>query len=899
MKSSSRFGVAGMSSSGAGRTLAAIAGVGMVLCAVCVMRVTALRAQDAGAGATPVTVWQDSIRLITYGEGAPDPVPQFSIYTPNSPNYPYPVRSRVSQEHGMESWRTLNLENEYLMCRILPDFGGHLYSCVDKRDKREMFYANPAIRKGLVGLRGAWAPLGIESNFPAAHARDSSSPVDFAWSADADGSGRVVLENTDRVSGMQWRVDYVLRPGRAALEQKVTLHNGSAARKPYLWWANADVELDDPATRFILPTRLVKEHGAGLVETWPVTSQGRDESAVAGHKNGAAWFAYKSREPFMAIYKPASRSGVAHYADAGTVTGKKTWLWGSQADEDVRRELTDNFNSCIELQAGLFVDQETYEFLEPQQTRTFTESWMPIRDLGGVSRATPQGIVNMQRLRSAAGQPEMVVELEAIEALRGATLRLLNGGQAAWETRVDVSPAASYAHTLENPVSEPYTFQVVDASGKVLIEHTENKYDAAAASEARVGPQPQPNWNAPLDTEAFALARGEYNELNSHWNFALRDYAEGLRRYPASVALRKAAGRLSVELQRYDEGADLLGRVRTESPADDEVAYLLGVAQMELGNAAEARTSFGAVSRGSTYAGAAAMRLASLAARDNDFSGALEILKPLLSGRDGAAPAGGMEAALLRRSGKIEEARKRLTYWRGVDPANSFLRFEQTRLGTDDAELWMHLAADAERVIDIADQYMSLGLYEDALAALDRKYPGAAEIPGTQKEPGAVTPADSPLISYYRAYCHKRLGQDGAADLRAAAAQSPRYAFPYRASSVDVLQSAAEANPGDALAHLLAGRFYMNALIEQAAIGEWELARKLNPRLPEVHRDLAKALREINKDTAGAMAAITEGLRADPANPELWAEMEATKNAAPPNAPAAPQRGSGKTGRRQ
>jgi hypothetical protein len=106
-----------------------------------------------------VRVWQDAVRIITYGEGDPDPTPQFSIYTPKFPNYPYPVRSRLSREAPRtETWRTLNIENEYLACRILPDFGGHLHSCLDKRDRREVFYANPVIKKDLVGLRGApWA----------------------------------------------------------------------------------------------------------------------------------------------------------------------------------------------------------------------------------------------------------------------------------------------------------------------------------------------------------------------------------------------------------------------------------------------------------------------------------------------------------------------------------------------------------------------------------------------------------------------------------------------------------------------------------------------------------------------------------------------------------------------
>ena len=55
------------------------------------------------------------------------------------------------------------------------------------------------------------------------------------------------------------------------------------------------------------------------IVAWPVTVDGQDGSLVANHKKAAAWFAYGSREPFFAVYKPGSRSGLAHYADPAKV----------------------------------------------------------------------------------------------------------------------------------------------------------------------------------------------------------------------------------------------------------------------------------------------------------------------------------------------------------------------------------------------------------------------------------------------------------------------------------------------------------------------------------------------------------------------------------------------------
>src|SRR5581483_6389824 len=121
------------------------------------------------SGATLARAWLDSIQLPTYQEGAAVATPQFELWNPDAPNYPYPVRSEFTTLVRPRSWATINLENEYLLCRVIPDLGGHLYSCLDKRNNREMFYANPVVKPAFVGLRGSWVAMGIESSFPAGH----------------------------------------------------------------------------------------------------------------------------------------------------------------------------------------------------------------------------------------------------------------------------------------------------------------------------------------------------------------------------------------------------------------------------------------------------------------------------------------------------------------------------------------------------------------------------------------------------------------------------------------------------------------------------------------------------------------------------------------------------------
>src|SRR5207245_10990133 len=83
-----------------------------------------------------------------------------------------------------------------------------------------------------------------------------------------------------------------------------------------------------------------------------------------------------SRENFMGGWQPRTNTGTAHFADYAELPAKKIWSWGVDAEGLGWREaLSDNNSAYVELQAGLFRNQETYAFLEPRQSISFTEYW--------------------------------------------------------------------------------------------------------------------------------------------------------------------------------------------------------------------------------------------------------------------------------------------------------------------------------------------------------------------------------------------------------------------------------------------------------------------------------------------------------------------------------------------
>ena len=110
---------------------------------------------------------------------------------------------------------------------------------------------------------------------------------------------------------------------------------------------------------------------------------------------------------------------------------------------------------------------------------------------------------------------------------------------------------------------------------------------------------------------------------------------------------------------------------------------------------------------------------------------------------------------------------------------------------------------------------------------------------GVVAEPGMALPQDYPLVAYYRGYCAEKAGRSGREDFALASRQSTRYVFPNRPESLVVLRRAVEANPQDATAHFLLGSLLLSGGQSDAAlgrVGEGARARPEAPRPPPQHR---------------------------------------------------------------
>ena len=158
--------------------------------------------------------------------------------------------------------------------------------------------------------------------------------------------------------------------------------------------------------------RFAASHGFTEIHPWPVDDDGIDYSIVRNQTKGpVSMFAMGAAKTSWVCGIPHTNTGTVHFAEYDELPAKKIWSWGVDADGlDWRKALSDDNSAYVEVQAGLFRNQETYAFLEPRQTIRFTEYWMPVREIGGISRANLAGVLNLSRETTRSSLDSIQIE---------------------------------------------------------------------------------------------------------------------------------------------------------------------------------------------------------------------------------------------------------------------------------------------------------------------------------------------------------------------------------------------------------------------------------------------------------------------------------------------------------
>ncbi len=151
----------------------------------------------------------------------------------------------------------------------------------------------------------------------------------------------------------------------------------------------------------------VFDHGKRDVSSFPIAtgtyykvdySPGTDISRYKNIPVPTSYMAVGSDYNFVGGYEHDTKAGMLHVADHHISPGKKQWTWGN-GDFGVAwdRNLTDADGPYIELMTGVYTDnQPDFAWIMPYEEKSFTQYFMPYREVGMVKNATKDLLVGLE-----------------------------------------------------------------------------------------------------------------------------------------------------------------------------------------------------------------------------------------------------------------------------------------------------------------------------------------------------------------------------------------------------------------------------------------------------------------------------------------------------------------------
>lgn len=829
----------------------------------------------------PVRTWEGSITLPTY-PWYEDVNPVFRAFE-NRIYYPYSRQDLIAKEAVPRTYRTLNLENEYLRVTCIPELGGRIHSVLNKVTGEEMFHTNEEIKPALIAMRGAWISGGIEWNpGPQGHTVTILEPVDVRVIENADGSATLHVANIEMMFRTRWRVAVTLHPGRAALDQAFEIANPTDGVHPYYFW-NCTAFPNLPGTRYIIPMTLGTDHYGTSFYSWPI-HEGVDLTYLKNYPTMTNTFGYGIAFDFFGAYDVDRDRGVVAIADHRTVPGRKGWTWGQDDFGLVSQMALSDADPVdaqyIEVQTGPLLTQSDYGMLQPRQRVAWEETWYPVHGLGdGFEYANARVAANATR-----SDGTLELRLLGTEVVPGAHLSLRHGDASLLETGFPLSPIEPALAILHEVPEGPIAVTVTDGDGAILLQYETPLVVPFVEEPDLTSGTPE----EPTADDLFAEAW--LKDSQSDAPAARAGYEKVLAVDPQHAGAHLGLATLNLEQSRFEEAAEHARRARAAAPSEGrsegellrgEAWVLHGIAHLLMGEVEKAEQvasvairRYYNLARARDLHGRALMRMGRAADAVRAFhramldaeTGASYLLsshsdawlrQPALMGPDAQARRHWLAARLATGDATVHTEARHL--FDEEDPLDHFLGaiagFQNRRTLTAFAREFVDYAGELEfNTLEVALFFAHLGMDTHALQWLEAVL---ANAPSTRF--GLMT-------RYHAAAIADRLGQTAKAayhrDL--ARAGNPDFVHPARVEDEAVLRAALAKNAEDAHAHLLLGHVLAGLHRVDEALPHWREAVALDETLSTGWHVLGLHARVIEQDHAAAEQHFRKAIAARP-----------------------------------
>ncbi|MFA5329850.1 MAG: DUF5107 domain-containing protein [Prolixibacteraceae bacterium] len=829
-----------------------------------------------------VKAWYEKVIIPTYGIGKPEKNPMFlekRVYQGSSGVvYPHPVIEKILDEKKDKEWNAIYLENKYLKIMILPELGGRIQMAYDKSKQRHFVYYNQVIKPALVGLTGPWISGGIEFNWPQHHRPSTFEAVDHCIEENADGSITVWCSEVERMFRTRGMAGFTLHPDKAYLEIKVKLYNRTNNPQSFLWWANPAVKVNDNYQSVFPPdVHAVFDHGKRDVSEFPIAkgtyykvdySPGTDISRYKNIPVPTSYMAVNSEYNFVGGYENDSKGGLLHVANHHVSPGKKQWTWGhGDFGQAWDRNLTDEDGPYIELMCGVYTDnQPDFSWIMPGEEKTFSQYFMPYRDLGVLKNATNEAMVNLE-----VEDTKIIIKAYTLASYCGGKVILKAGSEILLEEIFDFHPGTSY----EKVVVPRLGFEPKDLEISILSSEGITLVDWKPESgEEKAIPEPAKAALVPfaIQSNEQLYLTGLHLEQYRHATYDACDYyREALKRDEKDSRCNNALGLWYLRKGQFQAAEDYFRKAietlteRNPNPIEGEPYYNLGLTLRYKGLEKEAWDVFYKSVWNAAWMDSGYFQLARIATKRKNWDEALELIDRSLIRNWHNHKARQLKVSILRKQGKVTEAEKLAEESLALDPFNFGVLYELCVLQPDRLKkLTTLIRGNIHTYIEFALDFAFAGLFDEAIELVSIGI-------GEQKDQPVY-----PMAWYYKAWFEAQKGdlEISMKTLIAAASACPDYCFPNQTEAVVVLQWATALNQVDSKASYYLGNYWYNVQNFDEAIACWEKSCQLDDSFPTAHRNLALGYFNKRHDAPKALAELEKAFSLDPTDSRILMELD-------------------------
>ena len=839
-----------------------------------------------------VKIWDEPLVIPTYEVGKPDPNPRF--YTGRTYQgaqgrvYPYPMLDVLTDSRKDKTYQAVYLENEYVKICVLPEIGGRVFSALDKTNDYDFLYRQHVIKPALIGMLGAWISGGIEWCIPHHHRATTFMPVDYTLEENADGSKTVWVGETELRHRMRWLVGITLYPEKSYMEATIKIINRTPFVNSILCWANVAVHANEQYQVIFPPgTEYATYHGKNQFARWPISNEfysgvdytrGVDLSWWKNHPSPISFFAWNYTDDFFAGYDHGKEAGTVYVANHHIAPGKKLWEWGPGPRGQMwDRILTETDGPYIEIMAGAYSDnQPDYSWIQPYEVKIIKEYWYPIRQIESVKNANIKAAVNLEVTEKNTAK----IGFNTTSAYKNALALLTIDDKVIFKQRIDIAP------------DRPFCKEIALAAGirekdlrVSLLSSTNEELIAYKPVEKEGTPMPKPVERPPAPediktVEELYLTGQRLDQFHSASLEPYPYYEEALKRDPYDSRVNTELGILYCKSGMFKEAEAKLRQAikrvtkNYTSPKSGQAHYYLGLALKFQGKYDAAYDALYKATWSYGFHTAGYYHLAEIDCIRGDFERALKHIDRSIAANAWNTKALNLKSAVLRRLKRFDQASQLASRTLAFDPLDLWAGYElylakyTAGLKQEATEamntLKIKSRGEVQSYLEMAVDYGNCGLWDEAIHCL------LLLVDSNGKET-----CTHPMLYYYLGYFYQKKGNTEKASkyYRMASEMPPDYCFPFRLETIDVLSSAINDNPSDALAPYYLGNLLYDNQPERA-IKEWEKSRDLDDTFATVHRNLGLVYARTENNIPKAIAGLEKAIACDKKDPRVYYELD-------------------------